>query len=188
MKLNSMNTKKLLQKFLYEEGEVNDLELDFVTKGGEKRSCMFSLIAPVASTAELSYQGLIHDITNLKKAEKANLQVEKLGATGRLVRTLAHEELGLSEESFPNPWVAAVAATVSTAIGAFIPIIPFFFMQGIAAVIAAALISLLAHFAVGAAKTLVTGRSWVASGMEMTVVGAIEAVITYTLGAAFRVA
>jgi signal transduction histidine kinase len=37
------------------------------------------------------YQGLMHDITNLKRAEKANLLLEKLGATGRLVRTLAHE-------------------------------------------------------------------------------------------------
>ena len=37
------------------------------------------------------YQGLLHDITNLKRAEKANLMIEKLGATGRLVRTLAHE-------------------------------------------------------------------------------------------------
>ena len=120
--------------------------------------------------------------------EESNVLAARMAENpDQLLRTLAHEELGLSEESFPNPWVAAVAATVSTAIGAFIPIIPFFFMQGIAAVIAAALISLLAHFAVGAAKTLVTGRSWVASGMEMTVVGAIEAVITYTLGAAFRV-
>ena len=33
----------------------------------------------------------MHDITNLRRAEKANLMVEKLGATGRLVRTLAHE-------------------------------------------------------------------------------------------------
>ena len=121
--------------------------------------------------------------------EESNVLAARMAENpDQLLRTLAHEELGLSEESFPNPWVAAVAATVSTAIGAFIPIIPFFFMQGIAAVIVAALISLLAHFAVGAAKTLVTGRSWVASGMEMTVVGAIEAVITYTLGAAFSVA
>jgi PAS domain S-box-containing protein len=83
--------KSLLQKYLYEEGEVNDLEIELLTKAREKRSCIFSLIAPVASTETVSYQGLIHDITNLKKAEKANLQVEKLGATGRLVRTLAHE-------------------------------------------------------------------------------------------------
>ena len=55
-----------------------------------------------------------------------------------------------------------------------------------AAVIAAAIISLIAHFVVGAAKTLVTGRSWLSSGTEMTVVGAVEAVITYVLGAAFK--
>ena len=104
----------------------------------------------------------------------------------QFLRTLAHEELGLSEDSFPNPVVAAVSATISTGLGAFIPIIPFFFMSGFAAIIVAAAISLVAHFAVGAAKTLVTGRSWFNSGMEMTIVGAVEAVITYILGATFK--
>lgn len=104
----------------------------------------------------------------------------------QFLRTLAHEELGLSEESFPNPWVAAVSASISTGIGAFIPIIPFFFLTGISAIIVAAIISLIAHFAVGAAKTVVTGRSWISSGLEMTFVGAIEAVITYVLGATLR--
>ena len=104
----------------------------------------------------------------------------------QFLRTLAHEELGLSEDSFPNPVVAAISAMLSTAIGAFIPIIPFFFLTGITAIIVAAIVSLCAHFLVGAAKTLVTGRSWFSSGMEMTVVGAVEAVITYVLGAAFK--
>ena len=83
--------KNLLQKILYEEGEVNDLELEFQAKAGERKTCIFSLTAPLDSTGHIYYQGLIHDITNLRKAEKANLMVEKLGATGRLVRTLAHE-------------------------------------------------------------------------------------------------
>lgn len=119
--------------------------------------------------------------------DEANLLANRLAEKPeQFLRTLAHEELGLSEESFPNPWVAAVSATISTGLGAFIPIIPFFFMQGIAAIIVAALISLVAHFAVGAAKTLVTGRSWFKSGMEMTIVGGVEAVITYVLGATFK--
>lgn len=119
--------------------------------------------------------------------EEANLLATRLSEQPeQFLRTLAHEELGLSEESFPNPWTAAFSAMISTGLGAFIPIIPFFFLQGIPAIITAAAISLAAHFAVGAAKTLVTGRSWVSSGMEMTVVGAIEAVITYMLGMAFR--
>ena len=82
--------KRLLEKIMYEEGEINDFELEFVTKSGEKKTCMFSLIAS-ADDQGSQYQGLVHDITNLKRAEKANLMVEKLGATGRLVRTLAHE-------------------------------------------------------------------------------------------------
>lgn len=83
--------RQLLQKYLYEEGEVNDLELEVLSKSGEKRICVFSLTAPLDEIGEVSYQGLMHDITNLRRAEKANLMVEKLGATGRLVRTLAHE-------------------------------------------------------------------------------------------------
>jgi VIT1/CCC1 family predicted Fe2+/Mn2+ transporter len=119
--------------------------------------------------------------------EEANVLASRMAEQPeQFLSTLAHEELGLSEGNFPNPWVAATSATISTGIGAFIPIIPFFFLQGIPAIIVAAIISLVAHFAVGAAKTLVTGRSWFNSGMEMTMVGAIEAVITYVLGATFK--
>jgi two-component system, sporulation sensor kinase E len=82
--------KKLLEKMIYEEGEVNDLELDFITKSGERKSCIFSITATIDESGSY-YQGLLHDITNLRRAEKANLLIEKLGATGRLVRTLAHE-------------------------------------------------------------------------------------------------
>ena len=42
--------------------------------------------------------------------------------------------------------------------------------------------SLLAHFAVGAAKTLITVRSWWSSGLEMTAVGAVEGLVTYFIG------
>jgi vacuolar iron transporter family protein len=103
----------------------------------------------------------------------------------QFLRTLVQEELGLSEETFPNPWRSTLSACVSTAIGGFIPIIPFFFTVGMPAVIASFVISTLAHFAVGASKALVTSRAWWASGAEMTIVGIIEAAITYGLGVAF---
>jgi vacuolar iron transporter family protein len=99
---------------------------------------------------------------------------------------LAHEELGLSEGNFPTPVLSAVSAAISTGLGALIPIIPFFFLTGFAAVLWAAGISLVAHFAIGAAKTLITGRSVFVSGMEMTIVGAVEAAITYSLGLLFH--
>jgi VIT1/CCC1 family predicted Fe2+/Mn2+ transporter len=100
----------------------------------------------------------------------------------QFLRTLVHEELGLSEETFPNPWRSTLSATISTAVGGFIPIIPFFFVVGMPAVIASFVISTLAHFAVGASKALVTTRSWWATGTEMTVVGILEAALTFGLG------
>jgi vacuolar iron transporter family protein len=103
----------------------------------------------------------------------------------QFLRTLVHEELGLDATTFPNPWRSMTSASVSTAIGGFIPIIPFFFTVGMPAVIASFIISTLAHFVVGASKSLVTTRSWWASGSEMTLVGVLEAAITYGLGVAF---
>jgi vacuolar iron transporter family protein len=101
------------------------------------------------------------------------------------LKTLGSEELGLSEQSFPSPWTSALSATLSTAAGAFIPIVPFFFTSGYPAIIASFAISTLAHFLIGAAKTVVTGLSPWRGGIEMTVVGLGEAIITYLLGLSF---
>jgi VIT1/CCC1 family predicted Fe2+/Mn2+ transporter/rubrerythrin len=103
----------------------------------------------------------------------------------QMLRTMAQAELGLSERHFPNPWISSLSAGVSTGVGAFIPIIPFFFIGGFEAVVIAFAVSIVAHFVVGAAKTILTMRSWWASGLEMTLVGILEAVVTYGLGLAF---
>ena len=119
-------------------------------------------------------------------AEESRTMAERLHKEPKqFLRTLVHEELGLNEETFPNPWRSMLSAAVSTAIGGFIPIIPFFFTVGMPAVIASFIISTLAHFVVGASKALVTTRSWWASGAEMTIVGVLEAAVTYGLGVAF---
>jgi vacuolar iron transporter family protein len=100
----------------------------------------------------------------------------------QLVEALARERLHMTAESLSKPWVSAVSGALSTAVGALIPVIPFFFMAGLPAIIVAAIISLAAHFAVGAAKSLITIRSWWSSGLEMTAVGAIEGAVTYAIG------
>jgi predicted membrane protein (TIGR00267 family) len=100
----------------------------------------------------------------------------------QLLRALASERLKSTEEALRDPMTSTVSGALSTAIGAFIPIIPFFFLTGYPAVIASAIVSLAAHFAVGAAKSLITVRSWWASGAEMTLVGAVEGVVTYVIG------
>ncbi len=103
------------------------------------------------------------------------------------LKTLVQEELGLSETTFPNQWKACLSATTSTAVGGIIPVIPFFFSRGTPAVIWAAVLSILAHFGVGLAKSLVTTRPWWISGLEMTMVAVIAGAITYGLGVAFAI-
>src|SRR5580700_10193581 len=60
--------------------------------------------------------------------EESRAMAERIhGSPEQFTRTLVHEELGLSQETFPKPWRSAASAGASTAIGGFIPIIPFFF-------------------------------------------------------------
>lgn len=86
--------KREEERFRYlvnERQEVDDLEAEFRTKQGEHRICIISASLETDNNNQDYIQGIVHDITNLKKAEKATLQIEKLAAAGRLVRTLAHE-------------------------------------------------------------------------------------------------
>jgi VIT1/CCC1 family predicted Fe2+/Mn2+ transporter/rubrerythrin len=135
---------------------------------------------------ELEELALFYQLKGVPEAEAQSLAARLISQPEHAVKTLASEELGLSELSFPNPWIAALSATLSTGLGAFIPIIPFFFTGGYPAIIASFGISTLAHFLIGAAKTVVTGLSPWRSGAEMMVVGLGEASITYMLGLMFR--
>jgi VIT1/CCC1 family predicted Fe2+/Mn2+ transporter/rubrerythrin len=115
--------------------------------------------------------------------EEAKAMAERLTRSPEeFLRTMVGEELGLSEERLPNPWTSALVAMLSTALGAFLPIIPFFYASGISAVLQSLVISILAHFAVGASKTFITGRSWVAQGLEMTFVGLLGGALAYGFG------
>jgi vacuolar iron transporter family protein len=118
-------------------------------------------------------------------ADEADRFVEHLAKDkSQFVRALAQERLNTTEDGLRKPLTSAISGALSTAVGATIPVVPFFFLSGYPAVIVAAGVSLAAHFAVGAAKSLITIRSWWASGLEMTLVGAIEGVVTYVIGIA----
>jgi PAS domain S-box-containing protein len=88
---NSDGSKIYFNDMLTEYGELNDFEVDLVAKTKDIRNCIISASIEMNNEGEKYVQGIIHDNTARKKAEKAALQAEKLAATGRLVRTLAHE-------------------------------------------------------------------------------------------------
>ncbi len=130
---------------------------------------------------------LFYQLKGFSEEEARTLVARIRERPDHFLKTLVQEELGLSETTFPNPWKACLSATLSTAVGGIIPVLPFFFTMGTPAVIWAAALSILAHFAVGLAKSLVTTRPWWISGLEMTAVAVIAGAATYGLGMAFAI-
>jgi vacuolar iron transporter family protein len=136
---------------------------------------------PEEEKEELS---LFYQLKGLDAANADALAEQQAQDPDAMLRLLTVEELG-GAKAAGNPVQASLAAGISTGIGAIIPVIPFFFLTGGLAIVLAGVVSLLAHFAVGAAKSLFTLRSWWASGLEMTVAGVIVGGATYAIGLAF---
>jgi VIT1/CCC1 family predicted Fe2+/Mn2+ transporter/rubrerythrin len=136
---------------------------------------------PEEEREELS---LFYQLKGIDQATADQLAARLAEQPDAMLKVLAAEEFGSSEHT-GNPGQAAVAAGLSTGVGAIIPVIPFIFDTGTTAIVVAAIVSLVAHFAVGAAKSLVTLRSWWAAGLEMTLAGVIVGGATYAVGLAF---
>ncbi|HVW61667.1 MAG TPA: ATP-binding protein [Puia sp.] len=81
----------LLKAKLQQTGEVEDEEVELMTRTKEKRNCILSISRQMDPAGGTYMQGIIHDITNLKRIERATFQIEKLRGTATLLRTLAHE-------------------------------------------------------------------------------------------------
>lgn len=136
---------------------------------------------------EREEMALFYELKGFTPAEARQLAARMAERPEQLLKTLAAEELGLSAETFPNPWREGLSAGVFTALGAFVPVVPFFFVEGMVAVVVSFIVSALAYFAVGAAKVLVTGRHWFRSGIEMLLIGLGVGVLTYFVGTLFQV-
>lgn len=96
---------------------------------------------------------------------------------------LIQEELGINAEDLQGSAMeAAITSFILFAIGAVIPVIPFFFLSGINAVLLSAGMSALGLFLIGSAITLFTGKSIWFSGFRQVFFGLAAAAITYGIG------
>lgn len=77
---------------LIQKGLIKNKEVKLVRKDGKKLSCAITTIVLFNINHEIEgYQGIIRDNTAQKENEKQILRAEKLGMTGRLARSIAHE-------------------------------------------------------------------------------------------------
>ncbi len=100
------------------------------------------------------------------------------------LETHAREELGIDTERLGSPWQAAAASFVTFAIGAFIPLLPWLFTSGTAAIVASVVLSAVAALVVGVVLATFTERPRLASALRQLAVTAVAAAVTYGVGRA----
>jgi VIT1/CCC1 family predicted Fe2+/Mn2+ transporter len=105
----------------------------------------------------------------------------------RALEVHAREELGIDPRQLGSPWQSATWSFVAFAIGAMLPLIPWFFTGGTAAIVASIVLAVFGAVLIGAALARFTGRPWPwAVGRQvLIVVGA--AAVTFAIGSAVGV-
>ncbi|HQQ94514.1 MAG TPA: VIT1/CCC1 transporter family protein [Bacteroidia bacterium] len=96
---------------------------------------------------------------------------------------LVKEELGINAEDLKGSAMeAALSSFVLFAIGAILPVIPFFFCGGYTAILYSATLSTLGLFGIGSAITLFTNKPLWYSGSRQVLFGLAAAAITFGIG------
>lgn len=132
---------------------------------------------------EMQELSLIFQAKGIDKAQAERMAAEAMQDESKAHQILIEEELGINPEELKGSALEAAAYSfVLFAIGAVIPVFPFFFVSGLKAVLYSALLSALGLFGIGSAITLFTGKSVWTSGLRQVFFGLMAAAITYGIG------
>ncbi len=136
------------------------------------------LLMPELETEELA---LIYEAKGMSSKDASTLAKEIMKNPEQALEEKVREELGIGSQN-TNPFKEGWITGLATAIGAVIPVFPFFFLTGTAAIWTSFIIAMVAHFGVGAARSFFTGRGIFRSGFDMFIVGFGIAAIGYFIG------
>lgn len=132
---------------------------------------------------ELEELRLIYQAKGLSARDADRTARKILSNPGKAVDTLAREELGLDpDELGGSAWKAAAVSFILFAMGAIIPVAPFFFINGWNAVLLSLSLSAAGLFILGAGITLYTGRGALFSGGRQVLFGLSAAALTFGIG------
>lgn len=126
---------------------------------------------------------LIYRAKGMEKEKAEELAKSIIADKSTALDTLVREELGIDQaELGGSAWEAALTSFFLFAIGAIIPVAPFFFTDGQEAVLISIGLSVIGLFGIGSATSLFTGRSVWFSGIRQVLFGLAAAAVTYGVG------
>jgi VIT1/CCC1 family predicted Fe2+/Mn2+ transporter len=136
--------------------------------------------APAEEQEELA---LIYQAKGVDEATARQLAQHLMSQEDSALDTLAREELGVDPQELGGSALEAAATSFCLfAVGAFIPVLPYIFTAGVAALVASILLSAVGLFLVGAGITLTTGTPLLKAGGRQVLFGMAAAGITFGLG------
>jgi VIT1/CCC1 family predicted Fe2+/Mn2+ transporter len=94
----------------------------------------------------------------------------------------AREELGIDARAMGSPLVPAFSSLASFAVGAAVPLVPWLFTAGTAAIVSSVGLAALAAIGIGVALAQATGRSRAWSIFRQLAVSMLAASVTYLIG------
>jgi len=124
---------------------------------------------------------LIYQAKGIPEADSKRFAADVMKDPERALAEKVRDELGIGEAS-ATPMREATITGVATAFGSLIPVFPFLFGTGITAIWISFALSMLSHFAIGAMRSVFTGRGIIRSGMDMFLVGLGVAGVGYFVG------
>jgi VIT1/CCC1 family predicted Fe2+/Mn2+ transporter len=136
-------------------------------------------VSPREEEAELA---LIYRGKGIPRVEAESIARRLVSDPNVALDSLVREELGLDPKELGSPYSAAAVSFIAFAIGALVPVLPYFFGGSMINVLASLALSGVALFSVGAMLSLFTGRGTLFSGARQLLIGIAAAAITFGLG------
>ncbi len=110
------------------------------------------------------------------------LSVKMMRDPDLALETHAREELGYTPGQTGRPFQAALSSFVTFALGAFIPLLPWLFVDGTTAILWSVALGAVASLVVGAALSFFTGRWWLWSAGRQLLISTAAAGVTFSIG------
>lgn len=139
---------------------------------------------PNKETVELS---MIYQSRGVDPDVAHEMAQQMMADPERALEVHAREELGIDPSSLGSPVGAAVSSFIAFSIGAVIPLLPWFFLEGTEAVVASIVLALLAAAGIGVALASFTGRSRLFSAARQVGIASLAAAVTYAVGSVLGV-